>query len=1009
MLKAELKSLWHNKLLILIVAAIILIPSIYAGFFLSSMWDPYGDLEYLPVAVVNNDKAVTYNDEELAIGDSLAENLADNDSMAFNVVDEDVAMKGLKNGTYYMVITIPENFSENATTLMDDEPQQMKLEYITNPGNNYISMKLGESAMKTIQANINEEVTRTYAENVFDSIGDVETGFHDATDGTQKMLDGEDQLVDGNELITENLLLLEDGSKTLKDGTHTLSQGANTLNNSMGQLTSGAGELAGGVGQYTDGVSQLSSGISTLKEGTGTLASNVPALTKGVGDLKNGADQITAGYEGDAGAVKGSADLANGMKQVNQAVQAISLPDVELSDAQKNQITTQAASVVTSQSAAIKAQAEAAVDAKAAEIKASAQAAATSQVGATSPEEKAQLIEAGKISGNNAAAASIPTLKNKVSDLVDTTAGLAAQKAMSDVATSFSGGESACTDAATAAQAAADAATNAGASFDGVIGILSVIDRTGMTAEQSAAIDSAISAANTAKSSFTSPAGTLISQKAVLDSSATALNGYATSATAEITTASSYAAGVVKANPSYSSLGDGIDAIVGGSFASGYGAGTIANAGTIAYSAVRSASGEIAVSAATSASKTAAVAGAQGVATEVNNQLGAFSGQLGTLKAATNQLDAGAGRLNVGINQLYAGTKQVDTGLTTLNGSSVVLAEGVNQLDAGASQLVAGANQLTENSGKLNAGAAGLSNGTLQVADAVSQIAAGSNKLDKGAGEITDGAAKLHDGSKELGDGLVELQDGTVTLHDALADGAKEVGENKASDESLDMFSAPVTIEESKMTTVENNGHGMAAYMMSVGLWVGCLAFCLMYPLTEYHGDFKNGFQWWLSKAVIAAPAGTLMVVVLMAVMSKFLGFAPGSVGKTFLVALFAVTAFMCIQYFFDILFGRVGSFLMLIFMVLQLTGSAGTYPIEISGDLAKVLHAWMPFTYSVNGFRAAIAAGETASIMPQLTVLGGIAVVFTILTVIVFQIRGKCILNGKTMLYDWIEEKGLA
>lgn len=154
------------------------------------MWDPYGDLEYLPVAVVNKDKPVTYQGKELAVGDTLAENLEENDSMAFNLVDEDVAMKGLKNGTYYMVITIPEDFSKNATTVMDEEPVQMKLEYTTNPGKNYISMKLGESAMKTIQSNITEQVTRTYTENVFDSLTDIESGFCDATDGTQDMLDG---------------------------------------------------------------------------------------------------------------------------------------------------------------------------------------------------------------------------------------------------------------------------------------------------------------------------------------------------------------------------------------------------------------------------------------------------------------------------------------------------------------------------------------------------------------------------------------------------------------------------------------------------------------------------------------------------------------------------------------------------------------------------------------------------------------------------------------------------
>lgn len=968
MLKSELKSLWKNKLLLVVVVAIILIPSIYAGLFLSSMWDPYGDLEYLPVAVVNKDEPVEYNGKELAVGEALAENLEDNDSMAFNLVDEDVAMKGLKNGTYYMVITIPENFSKNATTVMDDDPEQMKLEYTTNPGKNYISMKLSESAMKTIQSNITEEVTRTYAENVFDSLTDVEDGFNDAVDGTQEMLDGEDQLTDGNDLITENLLVLADGAKTLRDGTKTLSNGANTLNNSMGQLTSGAGELASGVSQYTGGVGQLADGINTLKNGTATLAGNVPTLTKGVSDLKNGSDQLTAGYEGDKGAVKGAAALAEGLTQVNQAVQGISLPSASLTEEQKNQIASQAAATVTSQQDAIKAQAKGAVAAQKSDIMSAATSAAQEQVAGTKTDEqkKAELIAAGKV----AASKDIEALNN----LVDVVAKSGAST--TTVTTEATSSE---------AQSATIASTASSQAIEQVEGLF---------ADNPEVVDA------------------IENQKETIINSASA-TAAATPVATEAMMPEDEAVTTAESTNYVAALKTNIANAIGGYYAAGYGAGygqgIIDNAGTIAYNAVEQAAGDIAVSAAQSAAGSGAVAGAQGVAAEVNTQLGSFGTQLDTLKAATQSLETGSKQLSGGINQLYAGTKQVNTGLTTLNNSAGTLATGVNQLDNGAGSLMAGVSQLAGNSGKLNAGAGSLAAGTLQVADAVSQIADGSGQLDDGAAQIEDGAVQLHDGSKELGDGLSDLKDGTITLHDALADGADEVASNEASDKNLDMFSNPVEIEEEKLTEVENNGHGMAAYMMSVGLWVGCLAFCLMYPLTKYHGNFKNGFEWWFSKAAVAAPVGLCMVLVLMLIMSAFLGFTPGSMLKTIIVGLAAVTAFMCIQYFFDILFGKVGSFLMLIFMVLQLTGSAGTYPIEISGHLAQSLHDWMPFTYSVNGFRAAIASGQTVGITKEVAVLAGIAVVFTILTIIVFEIRGRLIQQNKKMVYDWIEEKGLA
>ena len=968
MLKSELKSLWKNKLLIVIVLAIILIPSIYAGLFLSSMWDPYGDLEYLPVAVVNKDKPVTYQGKELAVGDTLAENLEENDSMAFNLVDEDVAMKGLKNGTYYMVITIPEDFSKNATTVMGEEPVQMKLEYTTNPGKNYISMKLGESAMKTIQSNITEEITRTYTENVFDSLTDIESGFCDATDGTQDMLDGEEKLAEGNNLITGNLLLLSDGANALQKGTGTLSKGAHTLNASMGQLTSGAGELAGGIGQYTDGVGQLAAGIGTLKNGTGTLAESVPALTKGVGDLKTGADKLAQAYEGEEGALNGASTLADGMSQVNQAVSNISLPNVSLSDEQKSAIKNQASATVDAQAATIKTQAEATVTEQKDTIIAQATAAANAQVSSTDAEAKAALIAAGMDASQNEAAGYINQLQTGMDQLIAGAAASTATQTANTVASQASGG-----------------------TVDAIVAKLNELSAQASSPEGATALSNAASNIAGLKNDIVSQTATIVTGN--MDAQAV---GNAVLAT-------------VQTDPGYATVHDGISNAIGGSYATGYGSGTVANAGTIAYNAVLNASGDIAVSAAKAAAGSGALAGAEGVVLEVNQNMNSFGSQLDSLKDATQRLASGSKQLSGGLNQIYAGTKQVDDGLATLNSKSGVLAAGVGQLDSGADSLLEGVTKLTSNSNALRTGATGLSEGTIKVADAVTQIADGSDELDLGASQIADGAKQLQNGSQELGDGLGDLKEGTITLHDALADGANRVAENKAEDKNLDMFSAPVELVEHNLTTVENNGHGMAAYMMSVGLWVGCLAFCLMYPLTKYHGKFKNGFSWWLSKAVVAAPVGILMVIVLMMVMSIFLDFTPGSMIKTVIVATVAVTAFMCIQYFFDILFGKVGSFLMLIFMVLQLTGSAGTYPIEISGHLAQVLHKWMPFTYSVNGFRAAIAAGDTEGILFEVEVLAGIAIVFTILTILVFEFRGRCIEKNKKMLYDWIEEKGLA
>ena len=121
-------------------------------------------------------------------------------------------------------------------------------------------------------------------------------------------------------------------------------------------------------------------------------------------------------------------------------------------------------------------------------------------------------------------------------------------------------------------------------------------------------------------------------------------------------------------------------------------------------------------------------------------------------------------------------------------------------------------------------------------------------QLSDGTSKLSDGTAALANGSKDLQAGITAVSDGITVLNTSLNDGADKVSKNAVTDNNIDMFVNPLSIEETQVTTVKNNGHAMAAYMMSVGLWVWCLAFCLMYPLVEYHDKLKNGFSWFMSK-----------------------------------------------------------------------------------------------------------------------------------------------------------------
>lgn len=905
MVKQEWKSLWRNKILMIVLVFIIAIPAIYTTLFLGSMWDPYGKLDNLPVAVVNLDEPVEYEGETLNVGQKLVDKLKEDGSLCFNFTDADQAERGLKNGTYYMVITVPKNFSENATTLMDTVPKKMELDYKTNPGTNYIAMKMSETALEKIKTSVAQEVTKTYAETIFDKIGEAGDGMKDAADGAGEIYDGTEKLSDGNKTISDNLKTLSEGTLTFKDGTselkvglssyldgvNQLSDGSTTLANGATTLLTGALKLNEGANSLSDGTKTLTSGTATLESGAKTLESGLKTYTDGVKQandgaaalnanssaLTAGAQQLTAGNEQLS---SGSAQILGGLNQMSSTVKS-GLPS-------EDKITELSGGLDTYSAA----------------------------IGKMNDElQNTSLPSEEELAALNAVKTDLTNSLTNAGDNAKSLYVLAAQlQASGDLQTAAQVKEIADSLAANVTTAANDA-TAIGAVFEQVTPSLSKVTE----------LKNGVAQLNENK-------------ELVLDGAKTAVNGMY-SGLANV----SYALDT-QIIPGMSTLDGGISQVSDGAKS--------LSSGLTSY--------------------TSGVAQVGGGLTQLNDN--------------SAQLNSGANQLSSGASQLSSGAKSLDSGADELKSGTKTLADGTKTLDDGTKTLTSGFATLTANNSKLTSG---------------------TNQLADGAVTLNDGAGQLYDGSITLGNGLSDLKDGANTLKTGLEDGQKTIDENKGDDAVYEMISSPVKSNETKISNVENNGHAMAAYMMCVGLWVLCIAFCIMYPLTEHHGEIKSGFSWWLSKAGIAYLVALVAAYAMIGSLQLFLHFEPTELLNTFLVAGITAIAFMSILYFFNVWLGKVGSFLMLIFMVVQLAGSAGTYPIEISGDFVATIHKWLPFSYAVDAFRGTISGN--GNILEVTIVLLSIAIIFTLLTIMMFNIRAKMIKNNKKGLYDFIEKCGLA
>ena len=351
----EWKAIFKKPTFIIVMIGISLIPALYNIIFLSSMWDPYGQLSDLPVAVVNHDKEASYNGNSMSIGKDMVSNLKENKTLDFHFVDEEEGKKGLENGDYYMVVTLPSDLSEKAASILTDHPEQMQIDYQTSSGHSFIASKMSDSAMTQLKQNVSTNVTETYTKALFNKMVDLKDGMSQAASGSEKLTDGANQLVAGSQTLTINLNSLAASSLTFSNGTEQFTKGLSSyvsgveqlhlglgnfnsglvtytgavsqLDSGLGQLSSKSPELVRGINQLYTGVESYTGGVSKLNAGLNQFSSGVSAYTNGVGNLATGASQLS----------NQSATLRMGVEQLSEGIQQLS-SKLDASSGQKDQI-----------------------------------------------------------------------------------------------------------------------------------------------------------------------------------------------------------------------------------------------------------------------------------------------------------------------------------------------------------------------------------------------------------------------------------------------------------------------------------------------------------------------------------------------------------------------------------------------------------------------------------------------------------------------------------------------
>lgn len=665
--RAEWANLRHNRMLLISCIALSIIPILYGGFFLGSVWDPYGSTEHLPVAVVNEDQGAVLNGNFVQIGQQTVDNLKHNHSMKWEFVSADEATKGLNDGAYYMRITIPRDFSAKATTVTTSSPQQSVVEYTTTPSRNFVGSVISNQAAQQVVRSVSAKVSTAYVSAVMAQVGELGTGLSQASAGAAALHGGSDRLAGG-----------------------------------LAVYTRGVGQLSAGADSLQNGLSQLHTGSVALTDGLLQLQKRLPA--------KNQVDQLIAGTK----------QVQNGMNTL------------------------------------------------------------AAQVSANNPEAVKLAAEITKES---------QMLTSNLTQLSVTLAPLDPAQCPVYI-------------------------TNSAASFSKVECKL-------------AALKQRVAAVGVG-------------------------------AAAEV---DSVAADVV---------------------------------------ALQSRQGELV--------KSAAESGAR-LKTHLEN----------LQFTITKQQQA-----------LRAGVSTLNTGVNTLSPNLVSALNGYTAVSRGSAQLLNGAAALTR----------------------------GLVDVQSGSGRLSSGAKQLAANSGTLMNGSVQLSSGANELSGKLAKAANQLALQPTGDQTVRQIVSPVAANHHVQGDVPNYGNALSPYVLSLGLFVGALAFCVIYPIRGFYSTPKNARSWWLAKISVLALESVAQALVLDAVMVFGLGLHVAHPAQFVGLSIVTSLTFMSIVALLAIALDNVGRFLAMLLLVLQLGSAEGVFPISLSPALFQAINPFVPMTYSIRAFREAISGG---------------------------------------------------
>ncbi|MGP1616786.1 YhgE/Pip family protein [Peptostreptococcus stomatis] len=302
----DCQEVLKNRLITIIVVALMIFPSLYAWFNIEAFWDPYGNTKNLSVAIVNQDKDYEFKNQKLNFGNDIVKNLKENRSLDWNFVNSKTAMEGLNTGRYYAILTIPKDFTKSLMSVTQVDVRKARIIYTTNEKTNAIAEKITDQGANKLQAKISNHLIQVISKTSLGAMGGISNMTDDITPKLTEMkkslqrLDA--QLVNSKKLAENNKNMIGDLDKSLASSKASLDAIKRTMNSAKkinDDIGSMATDATSGIQNSSVSLKSALRDVSRILESSVNLAQSLNSIgDKGaqqavisIGNIKDKIDQ----------------------------------------------------------------------------------------------------------------------------------------------------------------------------------------------------------------------------------------------------------------------------------------------------------------------------------------------------------------------------------------------------------------------------------------------------------------------------------------------------------------------------------------------------------------------------------------------------------------------------------------------------------------------------------------------------------------------------------------------